>query len=183
MARKKSTKREALQNVPQNIEELAKAIARIGSLKREISVAEAHANEEIAQIEESTQEVISPLAAEIEEIMDRIYTFAEGNRSALTKEGRTKTIMLATGKISWRTTPPKVSIKKVETVLKLLKKLGLERFIRTTETPNKEAMLSEPDVARSVQGISITQSEEFVVVPSEIPFGEVVKKIRAKSKK
>jgi len=88
---------------------------------------------------------------------------------------------LPTGFFGWRSTPPAVSLKNIKAVLKKLKELGLKRFIRIKEEPDKEAMLKEPEVAKSVKGVSITQYEEFFIKPLELEV-EIVKKLAKKNK-
>ena len=45
----------------------------------------------------------------------------------------------------------------------------LHAFVRNKEEINKEAMLNEPDKAKSVPGVSIvTGVEDFVIVPFEV---------------
>ena len=46
--------------------------------------------------------------------------------------------------------------------------MGLARFVRTKQEPNKEAMLNEIDAVRGIAGISIvTGVEDFVITPFE----------------
>jgi phage host-nuclease inhibitor protein Gam len=53
-------------------------------------------------------------------------------------------------------------------VLETLERMGLQRFIRTKQEPNKEAMLNEPDAVRGIAGISVvTGVEDFVITPFE----------------
>ena len=53
-------------------------------------------------------------------------------------------------------------------ILESLLNLGLFRFIRTKEELNKEAMLAEPDIARSISGVTIREGvEEFVIKPND----------------
>ena len=54
-----------------------------------------------------------------------------------------------------------------------LKSFGLERFLRTKEEIDKTAILAEPDAVEHIKGISITQREEFVIVPFETKLEEV----------
>ncbi|KKT96721.1 MAG: Mu-like protein prophage FluMu host-nuclease inhibitor protein gam, partial [Parcubacteria group bacterium GW2011_GWA2_45_15] len=56
----------------------------------------------------------------------------------------------------------------VESILESLKSLKLKRFIRTKEEIDKEAMLKEPETAKTVKGVSISQHEEFVAKPTEL---------------
>ena len=53
-------------------------------------------------------------------------------------------------------------------VLETLLRMGLGRFVRVKNEPNKEAMLNEPDAVRGIAGISIVSGvEDFIVVPFE----------------
>jgi phage host-nuclease inhibitor protein Gam len=76
-----------------------------------------------------------------------------GARRTATRSPRTastKTVALTTGEIGWRLRPPKVVVRGVEAVLDKLKRMGLDRFIRTKEEINKEAILNEPDAVARV---------------------------------
>ena len=78
------------------------------------------------------------------------------------------TANLVTGEVSWRLRPPSVSIRGVDTVLETLLRMGLGRFVRVKNEPNKEAMLNEPEAVRGIAGINIvTGVEDFIVVPFE----------------
>ncbi len=53
-------------------------------------------------------------------------------------------------------------------MLETLRALGLERFIRNKEEPNKEAMLADPKAVSGISGITIiTGVEDFTVNPFE----------------
>ena len=88
--------------------------------------------------------------------------------AALTGGDKTKTVDLGTGVLKWRFRPPSVRILKAEDVIARLKALALGRFVRTKEEVDKEAMLKEPQVARTVAGVSIgSGGEDFIVEPFE----------------
>ncbi|EKL3458818.1 host-nuclease inhibitor Gam family protein, partial [Salmonella enterica] len=56
----------------------------------------------------------------------------------------------------------------VEPVLDMLHRLGLERFIRTKEEVNKEAVLADPAAVKGIVGITVKQAtESFYVDPFE----------------
>ena len=58
--------------------------------------------------------------------------------------------------------------KGIDGILESLRNSGLFRFIRTKEELNKEAMLAEPDIARSISGVTIREGvEEFVIKPND----------------
>ena len=53
-------------------------------------------------------------------------------------------------------------------MLDTLLRMGLGRFVRVKNEPNKEAMLNEPDAVRGIAGISIVSGlEDFIVTPFE----------------
>jgi phage host-nuclease inhibitor protein Gam len=158
--------------VPQTREAVVAAIAKIGTLQRERSRIEAAMNDALAAVRQSHEERAQPLAEEVKALTEGVRVWCEANRHALTDGGRTKTAALASGEVRWRMTPGRVVIRSAETVMATLRSLGLQRFIRVKEEPNKEAMLAEPAVAAAVAGVSIVQGEEFEVLPFETALAE-----------
>lgn len=70
--------------------------------------------------------------------------------------------------MQWRQRPPSVSVRGTDSVIEHLHKLGFEEFIRTKEEVNKEAMLLNPERAKTVNGVTIkTGVEDFVITPFE----------------
>ncbi len=110
----------------------------------------------------------TPHEGNISQFVEGLFVFGESRREELTEGGKRKTVEVPTGLFCWRLTPHAVSLKNVEEVLNSLKSLGLNRFIRTKEEVNKEEMLKEKEVAKTVNGVSITQHEEFIVKPAEL---------------
>lgn len=176
MAKKRSSKRKALQNVPQNKEDLSRAVARVGSLQRKINEAVSRAEEAIAQIKEALSGEIAEPTRELEDAVLGIQAYAESNRKELTDSGKTKTVRLSTGSVMWRMTPPRTVLKRVEEVLARIEELGLTRFIRIKKEVDKEQLLKEPLVAGGIKGVTIVQNEEFVIKPDEIGVEEIVTK-------
>ena len=156
--------------VPQSREEAARAVARIGEIKRDLVRREADMNDALARIKEQVEETAEPLRAEEAALTDGLKMWAEANRAALTDGGKVKQADLGTGVIKWRLRPPRVSVPRapdaVAALIARLKQLGLSRFVRQTEEINKEAMLADPDAVRSVPGLRIgSMGEDFVVEP------------------
>lgn len=160
-------------NVPQSRESAAQAIAEIGRLSRDLARASAAMNDELAEVKARHEELAEPVRLRIEALNQGVQTWAEANRDTLTQNGKTKTAALTTGEISWRLRPPSVRVTGAEAVLDVLRRLGLKRFIREKEEVNKEAILNEPEAVAHVPGISISQGEDFVVVPFEAELAEV----------
>ncbi len=159
--------------VPQSREEAAEYIAEIGRLQRNRGRIEAAMNDEIATIKQRYEEQAKPLGDDIRQLSQGVQVWCEANREAITQGGKVKFATLTTGKVNWRTRPPKVTLRGKESILENLKRLGLARFVRTSEEINKEAMLNEPALAKTVPGVNITQGEDFVITPFETELEEV----------
>lgn len=154
--------------VPQSRDEAAASLARIGALSRDAGRIEADMNDRIATLKERAEAAAGPLRDEAKALLEGLRTWCEAHRVDLTQGGRTKTADLGTGTVSWRMRPPKVTLRDVEAVLARIKALGLTRFLRVKEEPNKEAMLAEPPLARTIAGVSIAPAgEDFIVEPFE----------------
>lgn len=151
----------------QTKEDCQRDIKRIGDLQRDLARETAAMNDKIAQATEAAAPRLEALKERIEALQKGVQTWCEANREELCGKG--KTANLITGEVSWRQRPPSVGIRGVDAVLETLKRLGLARFIRTKEEPNKEAMLNETDAVRGVAGITInTGTEDFIITPFEV---------------
>jgi len=159
--------------VPQSRDQAAGAIARIGTLSRDMARIQANMNDELAAVKARFEAMADPLRAEADALSQGVQTWAEANRDALTQNGKVKTAALTTGEILWRTRPPSVRVTGAEAVLDALRRLGLGRFIREKEEVNKEAILNEPEAVAHVPGIAISQGEDFVIAPFEADLAEV----------
>ncbi|ADE84761.1 host-nuclease inhibitor Gam family protein [Rhodobacter capsulatus] len=173
-SKKTKTKASALP-IPQDDSEARSAIREIGDLNRKIARAEADLNDEIAALQEKYGTLVEPLRAEIEAKTEGLKMFCEVNRDRLTRGNKVKFARFTTGEISWKLRPAKVTIRKVDEVLATIKKLGLAaQFIRTKEELNKEAMLANRQLAKTIAGVTIgSDGEDFIVEPfeTELPEG------------
>lgn len=174
MARTRRIKTEAAMHpVPQTRDQVVEAIAKIGRRQRERDRIQAAMNDDLAEVRRRYEEEAKPHADVIQQLSDGVHLWCEANREELTRGGKTKTANLASGEIKWRMRPPKVSLRGMENILAACKKLGLSRFLRVKEEVNKDAMLAEPDLAKSITGVSISQKEDFVIIPFETELEEV----------
>lgn len=156
-----------------NREEVNEAIAQIGAAQRERERIATAMNEELAAVRARYEQEAIPHAGVIEQFRQGIHIWAEANRGELTRDGKTKTVKLASGEISWRTRPPKVRITGEGIVAEALKRLGLERFLRTKVEIDKTAILADPNAVAGMKGIAISQGEDFVIRPFETEIEEV----------
>lgn len=159
-------------------EDLSKAIAEVARLTTEIKNAEDKTNESILILQQELADQIKPLADEIKKISLSIKKFTDANREKLFKDGD-KTIKLETGDISYRSAKPSVgtnsSKKLIDSILeannlldvrdKFVKKMD-KVFIRTKLELNKDAVLENPDTAKTVTGVEVAEGEEsFYIKP------------------
>ena len=171
----KRLKADAAYGVLQSRDAVVGAIAVIGAHARERLRIGAAMGDEIAAIKARYEEQAQPLSEEIVALTGGVQAWCEAHRDELTLGGKVKTAVLPTGEVKWRTTPPSVSVKGADAVMALLAQRGLDRFIRTKQEVNKEALLNEPDLAATVPGITISQREEFVIEPFEAALADVGK--------
>ncbi|WP_247183758.1 host-nuclease inhibitor Gam family protein, partial [Escherichia coli] len=137
-------------------------------LQREAARLETEMNDAIAEITEKYASQIAPLKTSIETLSKGVQGWCEANRDELTNGGKVKTANLVTGDVSWRQRPPSVSIRGVDAVMETLERLGLQRFIRTKQEINKEAILLEPKAVAGVAGITVKSGiEDFSIIPFE----------------
>lgn len=166
-------KTEAVAVAFQSREEVDAAIYEIGVAQRERERIATAMNEELAAVRARYEQEAVPHAAVIERFRQSIHIWAEAHRAELTRDGKTKTVKLASGEFCWRTRPPKVRITGEGIVAEALKRLGLERFLRTKVEIDKNAILADPDAVAGVKGIALSQGEDFVIRPFQTEIEEV----------
>ncbi|EIG26719.1 host-nuclease inhibitor Gam family protein [Haemophilus paraphrohaemolyticus] len=161
-------KSEVLEITLQTQDEVAMAIKQIGDLEREqVRLSTLQADEK-AVVDEKYMEKLTALKEQVKPLQKAVQAFCESRRLELTNGGKQKTAYFTTGEVQWRAKPPAVVAKGIDSILESLRNLGLFRFIRTKEELNKEAMLAEPEVARSISGVTIREDvEEFVIKPND----------------
>lgn len=167
MSKKPRIKAQAAVAIPQTRDAVTAAIREMGEHQRQLSRIEADMNDALAKVREVYEQQAQPLREQITALQTGVQTWCEANRTELTQGGKVKTAAFASGEIQWRLRPPSVAVRGADAVLDTLARLGLNRFIRTKEEVNKEAILAEPEAVRGVAGISINQGEDFVVSPFE----------------
>jgi phage host-nuclease inhibitor protein Gam len=105
--------------------------------------------------------------AELEELRAGVQAWCEAHRAEIC--GRAKSAEFATGRVSWRLRPPRVTIRGLDAAIEACRRLGLGRFLRERVEINREAMLADPEAARLVPGVAVASAgEDFVIEPAEI---------------
>lgn len=156
--------------VPQNRNEAADMIREIGEHEREVARLETEMNAALARVKADAEGRMKPLQVKAELLVEGLHVYCSANRAALTNDGATKTVDFGTGTVSWRYSPPKVRISgDEEDVIARIKAKGdpFANFIRAKESVDREAMLKHPDLARTIEGVSVGRAggETFAVEP------------------
>lgn len=169
MAKRVTKLKAAAEAAPQTREEVSRDIRTLGDIQREALRLETAMNDEVAEIAARYTPQIENLKKQIKVLFKGIQDWCKTNRDELTNGGKTKTANLTTGTVSWRLGTPSCSVSRdVEGVIEMLRRMGLERFIRTKEEVNKEAVLAEPDAVKGIAGIKVNKgAESFYVEPFE----------------
>ena len=148
-------------------EQAQKDISMIGMLQREHGRISGELNDRISALTEAEAPRLKELQDRIGMLQAGVQTWCEANREQICGKG--KTANLITGEVSWRQRPPSVRVTGEESVIDLLKRMTLGRFVRAKEAVNKEAILNEPDAVSGVPGIKVVSGiEDFVIVPFEV---------------
>ena len=154
--------------VPKSLDEAAQFLAQIGEEQRATDTIRLDLNTTVDKLKTQAMADDEPHQKKISELVEGLFAYAEAHRDDLTDDGKRKEVKVPTGIFGWRMTPPAVSLRDVKSILESLKSLRLKRFIRIKEEVNKDAMLKEPDLAKTVKGVSISQREEFIAKPAEL---------------
>lgn len=162
---RKSVKKKKSSHVPQTQEEATEMLGQIGTLQKQTKRVSDRADERIRLIRADAVREITPALEQIAELFRGLKAFAEAHRDELTQGGKKKTVTLPTGKLSWRTTPPKLEIKDEDGLLAYLEAAGLSEYYRTKLEVDKDALKKNAEEASSFPGVSVTSAEVFGAKP------------------
>lgn len=160
--------------VPQDDSQARDCIKEIGDQRREALRLEAEMNDKIAAIQAEYGDKVQPIQERIDGLIEGLGIFAEANRDRLRNGGKVKFHEFATGKISWRLKPAKVTLRGRDAVIEAIKAAGLKKkFLRIKEEVNKDAMLEDRATAGAIKGVTIgSDGEDFIVEPHETELTE-----------
>jgi phage host-nuclease inhibitor protein Gam len=150
-------------------------VRAIGIAQTKIDEAVAAYEAAVEKLKAELEQTTKPLEKTRNGFLSGLFAFAHAHKKALTIDS--KTVLLPSGKFLWRFTPPAVDVENDESMIALLKKRGLTRYIRTVEQLDREALLADRKTLK-VAGLRFTQREEFVVVPNDRTAGREIKKTR-----
>ena len=154
--------------VPTHVADASACNRALSAFLDDIERYRAEADAKKAQIDANLERDTAALVEEAIKLAEQIYGFAEARRDELTDHGMTKTAPIGNaGTVVWATSPPAVSIEDPEAVLRRIRILGLQGFIRTRpDEINRDAMLDDPKSAGAIEGVTIASAEKVYVRPA-----------------
>lgn len=167
MARKK-TNNVATLAAPRSILEAAEYMSRIGDAMRNQEALEREMNNALEAAKVPFVGRAHDVEKTLQELFTGLYVFGQQHRDELTTEDM-KTVHLPTGDFYWKFTPPAIKAEDEKQAVADCLKLKLDHFVRYPEPElNRTAMLAEKELAQSIAGITVAQSEEFIVKPANV---------------
>lgn len=169
--------------IPQNRDEAAAMIAEYGAAAIEVLRIEAALKAKLADAKKAAEDLAAPFLKQAEDIYKGLHTYCAANREHLLGNSGTKTVDFGTGIVRWRHNPPKVkisggeegvldliSLKKAEAIEKkdVATAAAYGNFLRIKVEIDRDAMLKNPDLARTLTGVTIPKGSEMFEVE---PFG------------
>lgn len=142
----------------------ARQIGQIGEIDRKLAKIQTTLDKKTAAAKDKAESDAAPLIAEREKLVAKVETYCTGKRDELTENGRRKFADFPTGRVGWRKGRPSVDYPKddAERIIAALKKGGLKRLVRVTESVNVKAIL---DAGEKVQA-KVTAIEGVTLVPA-----------------
>ena len=151
------------------------AIGRLGEIERELAKIEAAKSAAVARETSNAEAKATPLQSEQLVLTSRVEAFCVANRKRLTDDGRKKTVTFKSGEACWKKLRGRVVLDDtlLEKIVAALKKKGLKRMIKVTETVIKTAVINEPDKVKGIRGLAIEEgAEAFSVTPIAAPLAD-----------
>ena len=169
---KSSPKGEDIITIPtiHSFDECDGTILKIADCEQELAKAEAEMNEKIQVVRDEYERKTNVTRAMRDGLKSEVERFCIVNKDTFEKSRRKNFIH---GIVGFRSTPPKTALLnrkyKWETVLELLKKLNLVKYVRTKEEIDKDAILASyaskeiDDQKLAAVGLKIDQDEKFFI--------------------
>jgi len=147
------------------------ALLRIKQTEADVARLQGRLDKGTANLQQRYSPQIDPLQADLKELAEAVGDFVFAHRKELSQEGESRSVLLEAGRVGLKLSPAKLSIPKKLTWAKVLDAIKempkslREKFIRTKETLDKEALMAAIEKGavdedqRRILGVSITQDE------------------------
>jgi phage host-nuclease inhibitor protein Gam len=141
------------------LEEADKILKEMCEIEARLEAVDNEANEKIARIKEKAASEGKPLRNRYKSCVKAIEAYARDFRGELFKDRKSQERTF--GSFGFRKAPDSITVTK--DTAELLKKHGLDNFVRTKIEPDKEAMLSLDDETLEKVGAARRQKEDFFI--------------------
>lgn len=161
--------------IPQTHDEANTCLGAIGALRRERDRLETEMNDRLAALKAEYEERARPATELLAQREKALKAYCDAHRAELLK-GESKTYRFAAGEISWRTRPPKITVKNTLKAISWYAQHGMRVFLRLKEELNKDEMQKWPGTADQNPFIKIgSEGEQFYIKPFEAELEEPAK--------
>lgn len=158
---------------PRDAAEAAGLLGQLGEIRRKCDGGRASLDRMISALSEALATDLAPLLARAAEIESALRAWAEANREALTRGGRTKTVKLVTGEVAWRVGPARLRVEDEAAAVRALIERGRAApYLRVATSLDRAALLKDRPLAASLPGVAVEPGREEVVVKPLSSAGE-----------
>lgn len=151
------------------LDEANDALIRLGEVERELEHRDLALKDEVNRLHAAARAGAAPAETLQATLLNALQDFANANRTLITGGANIGVRSLPAGEIGWRVGRARVELPEDKAELKkLLALLVAEhpRFVRTKHEVNKQVLKAEPDLARTLPGVRVTEGDaEFVCAP------------------
>lgn len=177
--------------IPQSPAAAEAELRQLGELRIRVAEIDNELKEESQKLVQAAKDKADPLEAKIKALEAGLTLYADAHRERLTDGNKTKRGKMLSGYFEWRKLPDSVTLKGVPAVMvriraaidkavnaaEAAKEVGegdgqdhldraqkLRGFIRVTAGVNKDAMLADPALAKSINGVTIKSPGERLAI-------------------
>lgn len=152
--------------IPQTRADAEAEMRALGEIRIRIAEIDNTLKEDSQKLIQSAKDKAEPLIAKAKMLEGGLVLYAAAHRKELTDNNKSKRGKLLSGHFEWRQLPPKVSTRGVAAIIAFIQTAkgaqgkALSKFLRTKVELNKEAMLADPALAKTLNGVSIGSEGE-----------------------
>lgn len=160
--------------IPQTREQAEADMRELGAARIQIAEIDNKLKEDSQALIQAAKDAAEPLEAKVKFLVQGLSLYADAHRAELTDGNKTKTGKMLSGHFDWRKLPSKVSLRGVPAIIERIKAeiakaaadddtdraILFKGFLRVKEEINKDAMLANPKLAKSITGVGINSAGE-----------------------
>ena len=168
--------------IPQTKKAAEVEMRKLGELRIQIEKIDTKLKEDSQRLIQAAKDEADPLIAKAKVLESGLMLYADAHRSELTDGNLSKRGKMLSGHFDWRKLPDKVSLRGVPAVIERIRAaikeasenedadraIKFKNFLRIKSEVNKDAMLADPTLAKSITGVTIkSEGERLEIVVYE----------------